>query len=115
MSEERKAAAVFGALVADAAALGLHWNYDPARVKEVADANGGGAFVPLDAAHYEGISSSFKHALRCDGMQSQYGEVLRLWHTARRLSSSLEQVDRIKVILIAPRVAFWKIQRQRQR
>ena len=78
MSEERKAAAVFGALVADAAALGLHWNYDPARVKEVADANGGGAFVPLDAAHYEGISSSFKHALRCDGMQSQYGEVLRL-------------------------------------
>ncbi|WGI21350.1 ADP-ribosylglycohydrolase family protein [Amylibacter sp. IMCC11727] len=78
MSAERKAAAVFGALVADAAALGLHWVYDPARIKAVADAHGGGAFVPVDPAHHEGVPAYFAHALRCDGMQSQYGEVLRL-------------------------------------
>jgi ADP-ribosylglycohydrolase len=78
MSAERKAAALLGALVADAAALGLHWNYDPERVKEVADAHGGAAFVPVDPAHHEGARAIFVHALRCDGMQSQYGEVLRL-------------------------------------
>lgn len=78
MSADRKAAAILGALVADAAALGLHWNYDPARIKEVADAHGGAAFVPVDAAHHEGVPAYFAHALRCDGMQSQYGEVLRL-------------------------------------
>lgn len=78
MSAERKAAALLGALVADAAALGLHWNYDTSRVKEVADAHGSAAFVPLDATHYEGVPAYFVHALRFDGMQSQYGEVLRL-------------------------------------
>jgi ADP-ribosylglycohydrolase len=78
MSAERKAAALLGALVADAAALGLHWNYDPVRVKEVANAHGGAAFVPVDPAHHEGVRAIFVHALRCDGMQSQYGEVLRL-------------------------------------
>lgn len=78
MSADRKAAAVLGALVADAAALGLHWLYDVERVKTVADAHGGGAFVPVDPAHHEGVPAYFAHALRCDGMQSQYGEVLRL-------------------------------------
>ena len=78
MSEERKSAAVLGALVADAAALGLHWVYDVARVRDVADAHGGAAFVPVDPAHHAGIPAYFAHALRCDGMQSQYGEVLRV-------------------------------------
>jgi hypothetical protein len=78
MSADRKAAAVLGALVADAAALGLHWIYDAKRVADVADAHGGGAFVPVDPAHHAGVPAYFAHALRCDGMQSQYGEVLRL-------------------------------------
>lgn len=78
MSVDRKAAAVLGALVADAAALGLHWVYDPNRVRDVADAHGGAAFVPVDPAHHAGVPAYFAHALRCGGMQSQYGEVLRL-------------------------------------
>lgn len=78
MSADRKAAAVLGALVADAAALGLHWVYDAKRVADVADAHGSAAFVPVDPAHHAGVAAYFAHALRCDGMQSQYGEVLRL-------------------------------------
>jgi hypothetical protein len=33
-------AAILGALVADSAALGLHWLYDPARIAEIEAARG---------------------------------------------------------------------------
>ena len=78
MGMDRKAAALFGALVADAAALGLHWIYDPARIASVADEHGSAAFVPIDPANFAGVPAYFAHGARCDGMQSQYGEVLRL-------------------------------------
>lgn len=70
--------AVLGAAVADAASLGLHWLYDPERVAAVARAHGGPAFVPVDAAHYEGVPGYFAHAGRRSGMPTQYGEVLRV-------------------------------------
>ena len=73
-----KAAALFGALVADAAALGLHWIYDVDRVAQVAETYGGPAFVPLDPAHHEDVPAYFAHGARGDGMNSQYGEVLAL-------------------------------------
>ncbi len=74
-----KAHMLLGALVSDAAALGLHWLYDPARIAEIAKARGGkSAFTPLDAAHYEGVPAYFAHVGRADGMLSQYGEVLLL-------------------------------------
>lgn len=71
-----ESAALMGALVADAATLGLHWIYDPARIAGV----GGDrpAFTPLNPANYEGVPAYFAHAARRDGDLSQYGEVLAL-------------------------------------
>ncbi len=71
-----KSAALLGALVADAATLGVHWIYDPARIAQVADGNP--AFVPIDGANFEGVPAYFAHGARKDGDLSQYGEVLAL-------------------------------------
>lgn len=79
MGTDHHAASVFGALVADAATLGLHWIYDVERIAEVIKGNGGQtAFVPIDAANYEGVPAYFAHGNRADGMLSQYGECLAL-------------------------------------
>ncbi|MEM9579629.1 MAG: ADP-ribosylglycohydrolase family protein [Pseudomonadota bacterium] len=71
------AAAVMGALVADAAAMGLHWLYDPARIAEIVG-DGSAAFIPPDPAHYENTPAYFAHGARANGQFSQYGEVLML-------------------------------------
>jgi hypothetical protein len=71
-------AAVLGAIVADAAALGLHWIYDPARIDAIAAQHGTAAFTPLDPANFAGVPSYFAHGARKDGQCSQYGEALRL-------------------------------------
>lgn len=77
--KERAVASLLGALVADAASLGLHWLYDTNRIAEIASARDGDvAFVPIDAENYAGVTGYFAHAQRQDGMLSQYGEVLRL-------------------------------------
>lgn len=70
-------AAVMGALVADAAAMGLHWIYDPERIAEVAG-DASAAFIPPLAANFEGTRAFFAHAARSNGDLSQYGEVLAL-------------------------------------
>ncbi|MGR3502635.1 ADP-ribosylglycohydrolase family protein [Pseudaestuariivita sp.] len=67
---------LLGALVADAAARGLHWLYDPARIAEVAESHGSAAFVPIDHAHYADVPGVAVHAPGTDGQQTQYGEVL---------------------------------------
>ncbi|MEP5155215.1 ADP-ribosylglycohydrolase family protein [Planktotalea sp.] len=69
-------AALMGALVADAATLGLHWIYDPDRIAKVA--GNAPAFTPIDPANFEGVPAYFAHAQRRDGDLSQYGEVLLL-------------------------------------
>lgn len=69
-------AALMGALVADAATLGLHWIYDPDRIAKVGGARP--AFTAINAANYEGVPAYFAHAARRDGDLSQYGEVLAL-------------------------------------
>lgn len=75
----RGAAALWGALVADAAALGAHWIYDVGRIADIARAQGGSAaFLPVDAAHYAGGVGYFAHGMRRSGMGTQYGEVTRL-------------------------------------
>lgn len=78
MNHSKQSAALFGALIADAAALGLHWIYDPARIADVATEYGSAAFVPINAENFKDVPAYFAHAARVDGMQSQYGEVLRL-------------------------------------
>jgi len=66
MMPASNAAAVMGALVADAAAMGLHWIYDPARIAEVAG-NGSAAFVPPDARNFENVMAFFAHGARHTG------------------------------------------------
>jgi ADP-ribosylglycohydrolase len=69
---------LFGALVADAASLGLHWIYNVDRIAEItARQNGQCAFTPVDAQNFEGIKT-FAHSARHNGMFTQIGEVLRL-------------------------------------
>ena len=70
------AAALMGALVGDAATLGLHWIYDPERIAQVGGDNP--AFVPIDQANYEGVRAFFAHGARKNGDLSQYGETLSL-------------------------------------
>ncbi|KNG94488.1 ADP-ribosylglycohydrolase family protein [Pseudaestuariivita atlantica] len=69
---------IHGALVADAAARGLHWLYDPARIAEIAARRGSAAFVPLDRANFADAAGVFVHAEGTDGRQTQYGEALVL-------------------------------------
>ncbi|SEO07253.1 ADP-ribosylglycohydrolase [Pseudorhodobacter antarcticus] len=76
MTHPNAAACLMGAFVADAATLGLHWLYDPARIASVATTNGGPAFVPLNPAHFDGVPAYYAHAARQNGDLSQYGEVL---------------------------------------
>ena len=69
---------LLGALVADAACLGLHWIYNVDRVAEVtARQNGQCAFTPVEARNFEGVKT-FAHKDRENGMFTQIGEVLRL-------------------------------------
>lgn len=85
MNQQQRAQMVFGALVADAASLGVHWIYDPKRLTEIAGRqNGVTAFTPIDAANYENVPAYFAHAARKDGMSTQYGECL--WTAVQSLN-----------------------------
>lgn len=67
----RARAMIWGALVADAASMGLHWLYDQGRIAEVAgDAP---EFHGPEQADYDGVPGYFAHAGRVRGMSSQYG------------------------------------------
>ncbi len=79
MNTAARANMVLGALVADAAALGLHWLYDPDRIAQIAKRQGDRtAFTPIDAANFQDTKGYFAHADRKDGMLTQYGECLLL-------------------------------------
>ena len=71
-----EAGAMMGALIADAATLGLHWIYDPDRIAQVGGDHP--AFTAINADNFEGVPAYFAHAARNDGDLSQYGEVLAL-------------------------------------
>lgn len=63
---------VLGALVADAATMGLHWLYDQDRIRAVAPLSP--EFTGPDPSHFEGFPAFFAHGGRASGEQSQYGE-----------------------------------------
>jgi len=71
---ERAREAVIGALVADAAAMGLHWIYDIDRVRAV----GGAApeFIEPDLGNYRGGAGYFAHKGKRAGDSSHYGAQL---------------------------------------
>ncbi|WP_339951263.1 ADP-ribosylglycohydrolase family protein [uncultured Albimonas sp.] len=71
---DRAEAALLGALVADAAALGLHWLYDPARIAAL---EGPLVFRAPDPADFEGAAGVFVHPGKRAGELSHYGAALR--------------------------------------
>ena len=79
--------AVLGALVADSAALGLHWIYDSARIAEIEAARGsrGLVFLQPEEANYAGAKGYFAHSGKTSGESSSYGEIclLMLKHLAK--------------------------------
>ncbi|ARO88585.1 hypothetical protein EBAPG3_012850 [Nitrosospira lacus] len=76
--------AILGALVADSAALGLHWLYDPVRIAEI-EAARGLAFLRPDADNYAGAKGYFAHGGKSPGDSTSYGEtcLLMLRHLAK--------------------------------
>ncbi len=87
---EARASVVLGALVADVAAMGLHWLYDPERIASIADAQEP-LFLPADEHHFEGAKGYFAHAGKVSGELSQYGATLALAMTS--LITQNGQVD----------------------
>ena len=69
--------ALNGALVADAAAMGLHWMYDQQHMRALA-ALGDVLFRSPDANLYQNRKSYFAHAGKLAGDLSHYGASLRL-------------------------------------
>lgn len=69
--------ALTGALVADAAALGLHWLYDQEHLARVAS-SGSVLFRQPDANVYAGVKGFFAQGGRVAGQLSHYGESARL-------------------------------------
>ena len=69
--------ALAGALVADAATMGLHWLYDQDQIKAVS-ASGDILFRQPDSAVYKDKKGYFAHAARRSGELSHYGESARI-------------------------------------
>lgn len=76
--------AIIGALIADAATLGLHWLYDPERIAGI-EKNKGLVFLTPDSLDYDGVSGYFAHSGKMPGDSSGYGEtsLLMLRHLAQ--------------------------------
>ncbi len=63
---------ILGALVADAAAMGLHWIYDQDHIAKVApDAP---EFKDPDPRNFDGVPAYYAHPTKTSGELSQYGE-----------------------------------------
>lgn len=73
-TEQKKHDMIMGAMVADAASMGLHWIYAQPRIRHA----GGDTpeFTAPDPANYEGVPAYFAHARRRQGDCSMYGEAL---------------------------------------
>lgn len=71
-TKSRFADLILGALVADAASMGLHWIYDQNHIRKVAPTSP--EFREPSAQDYADAPAYFAHAGRAQGAQSQYGE-----------------------------------------
>ena len=69
---DRAHAAMIGAYVADAAALGLHWLYDPQRLAAL---DGPVVFRAPNPVDFDGAKGVFVHRGKRAGDLSQYGSV----------------------------------------
>jgi ADP-ribosylglycohydrolase len=84
MNSRQKDSAL-GVLIADAAALSLHWLYDLERLHQVVGTAKPTFFTP-NAEHYEGKVGYFAHSGKQAGEQSHYGEsyLLNLGHLSKQ-------------------------------
>ncbi len=82
---EPRVAAILGALIADSAALGLHWLYDSARIAQIEKIKGL-FFLQPDANDYANTKGYFAHEHKTVGDSSGYGELclLMLRHLAQQ-------------------------------
>ena len=69
--------ALSGALVADAASMGLHWLYDQEQIKTIAE-SGDLLFRQPEAAVYKDKRGYFAHGVKHAGQLSHYGESARV-------------------------------------
>lgn len=69
--------AVIGALVADAAGMGLHWLYDQEQIKSI-ESTGSLLFRHPEHAVYENKRGAFVHGARHAGQLTHYGESARI-------------------------------------
>ena len=74
---EPRIAAILGALIADAASLGLHWLYDPERIAQI-EKTRGLVFLQPDANDYANTRGYFAHGAKMAGDASAYGELCLL-------------------------------------
>ena len=74
--EERKRGALLGALVGDAASLGLHWIYTQPRIRKIAPERP--EFQEPRAENYDGVPGYFAHKGKAPGDNTMYGEYLLL-------------------------------------
>lgn len=81
---EPRVAAVMGALIADAASLGLHWLYDSGRIAQI-ETTRGLVFLQPDVNDYADTKGYFAHGVKVAGDASAYGEIslLMLRHLAQ--------------------------------
>ena len=77
VAAEARAGVVLGALVADAATMGLHWLYEPDRIASIAEETDP-IFLAADRRNFDGAKGYFAHAGKSGGELSQYGAVLAL-------------------------------------
>ena len=70
-------ATVLGALIADSAALGLHWLYDPERIAQI-EKKQNIAFLTPDPGNYADTKGFFAHGGKTAGDSSGYGEICLL-------------------------------------
>lgn len=75
---------ILGALVADAATVGVHWIYDQHRIIDVVA--GKPEFHPPTKKEYEGVTSFFAHGNSSVGDLSNYGE--QAWVMLKALASN---------------------------
>ena len=92
-----------GVLVADAAALGLHWLYDLERMHQVV-ADSDPCFLSPSPKNYEGQVGYFAHAGKISGEQSHYGEsyLLNLRHLIEQGAFNIKQFQQELIATFGP-------------
>ena len=90
--------ALTGALVADAATMGLHWMCDQDHIRRVAE-TGDILFRQPDANVYADQKAYFAHAAKNVGQSSQYGESARVVATAIALAGGYDTAQHQQVFM----------------